>query len=268
MLLAKEYLGEVGVGATSPLFFRADDDRIYIVKLLTNPLGGKVLASEQIAASFGRILGLPFPASEIFSISDDWLRIHPIYSHSAITAGYHFASCYLPDVSYATSAALPHITNRNELAGIILFDHLLHNGDRAQNRRNILLHTDAMNATTLYGIDHSHLFHSGRWTIDSLARWEYRIATYTQNLYGILLDDWLSASDFRPYADAIAHISDDTLKGIIRSIPRQWLPDIEERTALFRFLRIRRDLVYRICERIYQYIPTARGGTLTTYATR
>lgn len=263
MLFAKEYLGEVGVGATSPLFFRADDDNIYIVKLTSNPLGGKVLASELIAALFGRMLYLPFPDSDIFHITEEWLSNHSEYIGSAVRAGYHFASRYLPNVSYVKREHLSAVCNRSNIAGMILFDHFLHNADRAHNRKNMLLHTKPSGTAVIYGIDHSHLFHSGRWSIDSLSARAYRICTYTQNLYGILLEQWLYAQDFRPYVDMIAKIDDAMLADILRSVPRAWLPDQEERKALYRFLRVRRDLIEPIYRKICQYIPRSRGGMMS-----
>lgn len=263
MLFAEEYLGEVGVGATSPLFFRANDEHIYIVKLTSNPLGGKVLANEQLASCFGRILRLPFPASDIICITDTWLSQHPTYESSYITAGYHFASRYLPNVRYATSDCLTAVCNRSELAGMLLFDHLLHNGDRARNRKNMLVTTDNDAHPLIYGIDHSHIFHSGRWSIDSLSTWEYRIRMYTENLYGRLLEDHLSAHDLHPYVEQVLRIDDYTFKEIIRSVPSSWLPDIEERKALYRFLQVRRDLTEHIYQKLLCYIPRERGGLAT-----
>ena len=260
MLLAREYLGEVGVGATSPLFFRANDGHIYIVKIMKNPLGGKVLANEHIASYFGRMLGLPFPISKHIYITKEWLIQHPHLIDIGISDGVHFASRYLEDVAYAIPESLPTVTNRNEVAGMMLFDHLFHNADRAHNRKNMLLVSIDDQLYRLYGIDHSHLFRSGRWTVHSLHDWEYRIRIYDQNLYGIFLSDWISASDFLPYIYMIDQIDDRMIKACLRSIPREWLPDIEERKALFRFIKTRFDLVNEIYRKICKHIPISYGG--------
>lgn len=264
MLLVKEYLGEVGVGATSPLFFRADDDRTYIVKVMFNPLGGKVLASEHIAACFGRLWGLPFPDSDFFVITEKWLNEHPQFYDTAITSGIHFASRYLESVRYVTPEILPAIRNRKYAAGMLLFDHLFHNGDRAHNRKNMLLLPYDASSYTLCGIDHSHLFRSGRWTDHSLDDWAYRIRLYDQNMYGRFLSDWIYADDFTPYLHMIEQTKDSAIKEIIRSVPREWLPDPQERKALFRFLKIRFDLVDDIFHKICKRIPPARGGCCET----
>ena len=264
MLYAEEYLGEVGVGATAPLFFRANDDHIYIVKVMTNPLGGKVLASEHIAACLGRVLDLPFPASDFLMISDEWLENQP-HLNAAITPGIHFASCYLTDTEYITSNAFSSIRNRRQAAGIILFDHLFHNADRDRNRKNILLLPYDTSTYMLYGIDHSHLFRSGRWTNSSLYDWAYRIRLYDQNMYSSFLAEWICADDFVPYTEMVREIEDNTIKDIIRSIPHEWLPDIQERKALFRFIRIRFDLVNDICRKLCRCIPPARGGHAKPY---
>ena len=260
MLFAKEYLGEVGVGATSPLFFRADDGHIYIVKVMTNPLGGKVLANEYIAARFGHILRLPFPISDYFYITNEWLEQHPHLREAGISAGVHFASRYIEDVCYLTTESLSVINNRSEVAGMILFDHLFHNADRAHNKKNMLLSPIKVDTYMLYGIDHSHLFRSGRWTASSLHDWEYRIRIYDQNWYGIFLSKWIYANDFLPYIYIIEEINDNIIKSILRSIPYEWLPDKAERKALFHFIKTRFELVGNIYQKICRYIPTARGG--------
>ncbi len=260
MLLAEEYLGEVGVGATSPLFFRADDGYIYIVKVITNPLGGKVLANEYIASCFGRILGLPFPVSDYFCITSKWLEKYPYLADIGISVGIHFASRYLEDVRYVTCESLSAIINRNAVAGMILFDHLFHNADRAHNRKNMLLSPTEADLYMLYGIDHSHLFRSGRWTAYSLRDWEYRIRIYDQNLYGSFLSNWIYANDFLPYVYAIGALDVGAVKDILRSIPREWLPDGEERKAHFHFIKTRFDLVGDIYRKICNYIPTVHGG--------
>jgi hypothetical protein len=265
MLLAKEYLGEVGVGATSPLFFRADDGYIYVVKTMTNPLGGKVLANEYIASLFGRMLGLPFPRSDYFYITQEWFDQHPYLTDAGIGVGIHFASRYLEDVKYVTNDSLSLIRNRNEIAGMILFDHLFHNADRAHNRKNMILSPTDTNTYTLYGIDHSHLFRSGRWTAYSLHDWEYRIRIYDQNWYGVFFSDWIYANDFLPYMSAINEINTDIIKDILRAIPREWIPDATERKALFRFIKTRFDLVYDIYRKICAHIPIAHGGYYSPY---
>ncbi|HWQ62155.1 MAG TPA: HipA family kinase, partial [Negativicutes bacterium] len=61
MLTALEHLGATARGVTSPQLFRADDGRVYVVKLQNNRLGPKVLANELIAARLGVALGLCFP---------------------------------------------------------------------------------------------------------------------------------------------------------------------------------------------------------------
>ena len=260
MLLAEEYLGEVGVGATSPLFFRADDGHIYIVKIIANPLGGKVLANEYIASCFGRILGLPFPVSDYFCITKEWLEQYPYLTEGGISVGIHFASRYLEDVRYVTSESLSAIVNRNEVAGMVLFDHLFHNADRTHNRKNMLLSPNENSMYTLYGIDHSHLFRSGRWTSYSLRDWEYRIRIYDQNLYGSFLSNWIYANDFLPYVYTVRELDIDVIKDILRSIPREWLPDSEERKALFHFIKTRFELVSDIYRKICEHIPIAHGG--------
>ena len=169
-------------------------------------------------------------------------------------------------MQYVTPEVIPAIVNRNDVAGIILFDHLFHNADRAHNRKNMLLSSLGDGTYMLYGIDHSHLFRSGRWTANSLRDWEYRIRIYHQNLYEIFLSNWIYANDFLPYMYIIEQLDDYVIKDILRTIPREWLPDGEERKALFHFIKIRFKLVGEIYRKICEQIPIAHGGYYTPYA--
>lgn len=259
MLIAVEYLGSVGVGVTSPQFFRADDGKVYVVKLQNNRLGPKVLVSEFVAAKFGEIMGLCFPASGIIEINEQTLEKSQCLMTPAISLGRHFASLYLEHTEYVGKHNLYQGINTAEMAGVMLFDHMFHNADRAKNRRNLLIRQED-DGYKIYAIDNSHLFRSGRWTLESLHRLGTRIKPYDRYSFGMLLRDCLSPQDFLPYLERVATIRYEDIETIIEEIPNEWLPDKLERQGLAHHIKIRCNMAEEIWNTLCGYIPRARGG--------
>jgi len=259
MLFAVEHLGIVGVGVTGPQFFRADDGNVYIVKLQNNRLGNKVLVSEFLAASFGEIMNLCFPFSDIIEIDEQLLQKSPSLLALDVNPGRHFASQYLEHAEYVRKDNLNKAVNIAEMAGVMLFDHIFHNPDRITNKKNLLIRKEDA-GYKIYAIDHSHLFRSGKWTLDSLTTLGRKIKIYYRYSYGLLLKDYLSPQDFLPYMEKVKELSNEHIETIISKIPEEWLPSEPERQALASYIRIRRDMVDAIWDNLCRFIPNSRGG--------
>lgn len=259
MLTAVRFLGRVGVGVTSPQLFRANDGKIYVVKLMNNRLGAKVLASELLAARYGEITGLRFPPSDVITIANGLIAKTPRLQELGCEAGCHFASLFLSRSKYLGKHSMDKAANIGEMAGIILFDHIFHNVDRTTNGKNILLRREGENYK-VYAIDNSHLFRSGRWTQATLARLSDQVTIYYRFTYGRILKDYLSPADFAPYAEKMAGMRDEQISGIVDSIPSEWLADETDRQALIDYIRRRRERIPEIVEELRKHIPQSRGG--------
>jgi hypothetical protein len=259
MLIAVEHLGEVGVGITTPHFFRANDDNIYIVKLQNNRLGPKVLVSEFLAAKIGKIMGLCFPPSSIIMIPQEFLEKNQQPAIAGASAGLHFASRYLKNTEYLDKNNLSRASNIKELAGIMLFDHMLHNLDRSGNKKNLLLCREE-EEFKIYAIDNSHLFKTGRWTVKTLEKLANNKKIYYRRNFGLLLKDCLTADDFLPYLENLKKLTDSAITDIINDLPVEWLADETERQALTQHIKIRRDAVTQLWEKLCNHIPRKHGG--------
>ena len=254
MLQAAEFLGQVGIGVTSPCLFRGSDGETYVVKLQANRLGPVVLANEQLAAALGEKLGLCFPESRIIELDAGVIGRSRGLRQAGYKPGRQFACRFLPHSVYLNRARLQKAINKQQMAGVLLFDHLLFNPDRTKNRRNLLIRREAEGAR-IYAIDNSHLFMRGRWSADTLAKLAGRVMLNTRRSYGILLKHYLQPEDFSGYVAAIQGLTTLDFTNILDSIPWEWLPSGRDRDALLTFLVKRRDMTEEICRKICELIP-------------
>jgi len=255
MRIAIAYLGPMGCGATRPQLFRADDGKVYVVKLQSNRLGPKVLANEALAAALGRHLQLPFPPSGVIRIAATALAGSRKGVGDRITAGLHFASEFLPRCKYVCRHNLSKAQNKTEMAGVILFDHLLNNLDRTLNRKNLLLHPEGA-GYKLYAIDNTHLFKRGKWAAGDLYRQRDEIKVNYRRTFGWLLKYFLTPDDFAPYVARVKGLSDADIAAAVDAIPLEWLPDQNEREVLAEFIGYRRDLAEKVADRLTALIPS------------
>lgn len=260
MLTALEYLGSVGIGVTTPQLFRANDGKVYVVKLQNNPMGPKVLINEYVACWFGVRIELCFPSSDLITIDKQIVKRNRRLQSAGICLGPHFASRYLPDNRYVTRYELKKAVNKRAMAGVMLFDHMFHNVDRTKNRKNLLVCHEEGNYV-LYAIDNSHLFVRGRWNKESLRKLVEKITVNHWRVYGWLLKNFLTPEDFHFYVAAIKNISDEELIGLVKSIPKEWLYKEGEGEALLRYMIQRRNMVDEIVAVLCQSIPDIHRRT-------
>lgn len=245
MLTAVKYLGAVGLGATSPQLFKADDGLVYVVKLKNNRLGLKVLVNELLASKFSEVLGLCFPPGGTINITEELLGTTYNLRPARAEPGLHFASRYLSGSRYVVRSNLRKVVNKQQMAGVMLFDHMFHNLDRTWNRRNLIIYKED-GKSLIYAIDNSHLFKKGRWTSDWLAKLAPKIIMNYRRAYGWLLKHHLTADDFAVYVAKIKAITDTEIETIVNEIPLEWLSDNGERQALISYIKTRRDIIDKI----------------------
>ena len=233
--------------------FRTDDGSVYVVKFVNNKVGPRALANEFVAASLGEELGLPFPESAVIYI-DEKLLAASRWLNQLVTPGPHFGCRYLGQTSYVNRSLLGKAVNRNELVGVMLFDHWLQNFDRTVNRKNLLIRREA-EGYRVYAIDHSHLFRKARWTVDWLHRIGGDLTVNTRRTYGLLLKYYVTPEDFSAAIEKISALSNDDLVRTVAAIPKDWLPEEAEREVLAAHLIRRRDLVGKIAQALFSYIP-------------
>jgi hypothetical protein len=260
MLVATDYLGPVGLGATLPQLFRANDGKTYVVKLQNNRMGPRILANELLATKFGELLGLCFPSGGIIKLDERLINRQRRLLRAGVTPGRHFGCELLKRSQYVVRHNLYKAVNKAEMAGVMLFDHMFFNFDRTLNRKNLLLRKE-IEGWKLYAIDNSHLFGRGRWTSELLEKLTPKIKLNHHRSYGILLKHFLKAENFAGYVEKIKQLTDSCLGEMIDDIPQEWLPHAGERQALKHFVFARRDMVSEIATCLCALIPDKHRGT-------
>ncbi|MDD4600078.1 MAG: hypothetical protein PHQ46_03335 [Negativicutes bacterium] len=259
MLTAVSYLGAVGLGVTSPQLFRADDGKIYVVKLKNNRLGTKVLVNELLACSFGSLMGLCFPPGGAIMITGELLATTRKLRAARVEPGLHFASQYISSTRYVVRTNLRKVDNKAQMAGVMLFDHMFHNLDRTWNRRNLIIRR-VDNKSEIYAIDNSHLFKKGRWTVNWLTKLEPKIIMNYRRAYGWLLKYYLTAEDFKGYITKVEAITDNEIEELVDAIPAEWLSDEKERQALVHYITARRNMIEEIARPLLTLLPDVDRG--------
>lgn len=248
MLTAVSHIRPIGRGVTAPHLFTADDGENYVVKFQANKIGPKVLVNEFLAAQLGQRWQLCFPPAGLIYLSQEVLSQEE-YLSRRVQPGIHFASRFLPGCRYLNRLRLHKAVNKPDMAGVILFDHLMHNVDRTRNPRNLLIRHET-DGWRLYAIDHSHLFYRGKWTSESLNKLATIISINRQRSFGILLKHYLYAEDFSPFLQNVAATSDANFAEFVNKIPREWLPRAEEREVLTNWLCQRRSYADEITNQL------------------
>lgn len=259
MLKAEKYMGRVGVGVTSPSLVKADDGYIYVVKMKNNRLGTKVLVNEYIAAWMGKRLDLPFPYSDCIELSDEFISQNQRL-HIKMKQGIHFASRYLKRAKYVHYYHMPHVINKAEFAGVILFDHFMLNEDRTLNGKNILI-CKVETGYRMYAIDNSHLFGSGKWLTEKLSTLINQFKLNKRRAFGALLKHDLKEEDFAEYVNRIKLMKDEDIEEMLCGIPEEWGMQEKDKAAIGHFIKCRRDIVEDIAGKIIASIPNVYGSS-------
>lgn len=248
MVIIKRDLGAVGVGVTSPRLMLGKDGRRYVVKLMTNKVGPKVLANEWLGFRLARRVGLCVPCGEMVCIPPALVHKNRSLRKMCADEGVHFGSRYMTGCEYVGRRVMRLAVNKDEVVGTMLFDHLLYNDDRTLNRKNFLARWEGR-GYRIYAIDHSHLLGSGRWTEASILRRGESYAVNERRVFGWLLRHYLTREKLAPYVERILSVTDDEVAEMIAEVPPAWLTD-EDRAVVLRFWQSRRGQTEEIADRI------------------
>ena len=235
---ATRYVTPLREGGSVPALVEADDDGLYVVKLLGAGHGRKALVAELLAGEIGHRLGLPVPDLVLVELDGVFAKAEPdqeIQELLARSSGTNFGLDFLPGALPFAPAVGP-APDADLAADTVWLDAFTTNVDRTPRNPNLL-----MWHRRLHLIDHgSALYIHHSWTDpDAHAR-----RPFTQIKDHVLL----------PFAGSIAaadarlapRLDDAFLDALVAAIPDDWLrpetglPDADAHRRAYRsYLAVR-----------------------------
>ena len=213
---ATRYVTPLREGGSVPALVEADDDGLYVVKLLGAGHGRKALVAELLAGELGRHLGLPVPDLVLVELDAALSKAEPdgeIQDLLERSAGTNFGLDFLPGALPFAPAIGP-APDPELAAGVVWLDAFTTNVDRTPRNPNLVVWH-----RRIYLIDHgSALYVHHAWKDPA----EHARRPFPQVRDHVLL----------PFAGPIAEadarlapqVDRDLLESLAAAIPDDWLP--------------------------------------------
>jgi hypothetical protein len=130
-------------GGSQSCLIRAEDDNLYVIKMLGNPQGSQILFHEALGTQLMAQIGLPVPAWSLIELTDEFIESNPELWFDIGSSrrcrpvpGVHFGSKLafsdLTAYEFLPAKWLAHVVNRSDFVGALLFDLWCSHGDRRQ----------------------------------------------------------------------------------------------------------------------------------------
>jgi len=251
---ATEYIETMFQGRSRSQLVLASDGKKYVVKLVGNPQGTRILANECVAAGLAEALGAPCVPSAIIEIDDEILsqinrkmqHLLPA-EHLEFRPGLHFGSLYLGlgwpfpsrdpvQILPSTVPLMSRTSNISTWPETLVFYALVQNED--PRHEHILVELEkASGASRYWLIDHGHCLGVGRgWRTlkaDSVA---LREPIYPELVRG--------HEPFREALERLGEMTAVSVEELLASCPLQeWEVSREDQAALLRYIEAAKEKV-------------------------
>jgi len=224
--------------STRPQLLRCSNGCDYAVKFKDNRIGPYTVANEWICYRIASHIGLPVPQAALITVTDQFIQATPQLRSVTGTnhlpeAGLQFGSAWIDNATQFSSkeevvAALDNISNRDCVAGIILFDRWLLNADRhAQN----LLRVPTSGMVRIVMIDHGHCL-----GINGHSEWVSNFSPVEAKLGVHLFHSLAPPESNAHWSTVIASVDDRFIGEVVRDLPSEWNIGREARGRLANYL--------------------------------
>lgn len=227
---ATTFFRPLGRGGSKAQLLGFNDGINRVVKFPNNPQGVRVLANELVSAGLASLISVPVPLCGIVEVTNSFVNVEPMLS--GFEAGLCFGSEYHKAVDVSGPSEIWMASNREELAGIVLFDSWCNNVDRAHNPGNLILTADGRGQRIL-AIDHGFCFGH---------QWDKYINEIGQPVSVICRSDFrqfVAQKHFEPFIERIKGIKEAELRDVIAEVPQEWNVSESERVALVKYVQSR-----------------------------
>lgn len=252
-------------GVTKPYLINCSGEE-YVVKFLQNPEGNKALINEYVCAKFAQLLNLPIADPVLVNISEEFLNDYGgvIEEHveEVVEPGIHFGSKKIKKAFPINSTSLVRkATNKDIIASLILFDHIICNKDRDSNAGNLIY--DYSN-NKIVVIDHTHAFDIGPLWDDTQLKIRIGEGMNAFDMTGYLYNKLIPFIDgHNPFSNVLFNVglvSKEILEDIMNNIPQSWNINTKEEVVLVEYLLDRISRVDEILYCLKPVLPNWKGG--------
>jgi hypothetical protein len=224
--------------STRPQLLRCSNGCDYLVKFKDNRIGPYTAANEWICYRIASHIRLPVPQAALITVTDQFIQATPQLCSVTGTnhlpeAGLQFGSAWIHQATQFSSkeevvAALDHLSNRDCVEGIILFDRWLLNADRqAEN----LLRVPTSGTVRIVMIDHGHCL-----GINGHSEWVADFSPVETKLSMHPLRSFALPERHSYWSTVIASVDDRFIGEVVRDLPSEWNIGREARARLAAYL--------------------------------
>ncbi len=281
---ATRFLRHMRGGAQAHLL-EGGDGHFYVTKFRDNPQHVRILVNEWISSRLLEYLRIAAPKVAIVELDESFLsresevKIRLVAKDLPVSTGWHFGSRFPgnPDrdavYDYLPDSLLSQVQNLRHFLGVFAFDKWTANSDSRQAifvRQRIKKWLDDPDSSTggtsplakgfiALMIDHGYTFDGPHWEFNDgpLQGFYFRPLVYK----GVRKLD-----DFEPWLTRVREAPAELFDGILRDLPRQWLPDGDEAPVerlvdqLYRRRKMVADLIANSAKSRSSYFPAWTGG--------
>ncbi|PPA70166.1 HipA family kinase [Jeotgalibacillus proteolyticus] len=249
-------------GKTKPALMKTDEG-FYVVKFSQNADGIKVLINEIICYQIAVMMGVPIPQAALINVEQEVIDADERLQEMEVKPGIHFGSHFLKKAQ--PSIQQPYLNlakNTEDIPSIILFDQIIYNNDRTENKGNILFD---LKEREIVAIDHSHPFKIGAlWNETHLRQIQDEEFCLVRDFHGhnyrVLLKYVNGHNPFNTALQRLSNIDKTKIEECFDIIPEGWELSTAEKNALIEFIWHRIENVESLLVLLHEQCPHWKGG--------
>ncbi len=250
----------MNIGITEPKYAILDDGTQAVVKLSHGPEGNLVLFNEYVCYRLAILIDIPMPYCGI-CVMDENTKVFDSNVASNNNYGYAFYSTFMPKTTKLLSSVISLMKNKEVFIKVLLFDHLIFNGDRNEGNLLVRFYKDDV---SLKVIDHTHVFINGAiWDSNCLKLamkendlFSIEVLKCNERLYSMFYTNISITKEALEQAgiEFRNRINCDVIKKFIEECPQEWRPTRESENVLVEYLMYRINHFDVIISTILNYI--------------
>ncbi|MNJ52778.1 hypothetical protein D3C77_481310 [compost metagenome] len=263
MLQVTQYIQPLP-GWSMPHLVLCSDGNHYVIKLLSNPQGVKVLVNELICSQLAKKMDLPIPDGKVIFIPKG------VNNSPSSQEGPHFGSRFIPHgILHPSDLDLARCTNIGQAADMILFDYWLDNNDRhiwTQDKQNLIIAGGP--EPKLWMIDQANVFNGPHWNAKTLLNKMNNFTAYWGTLYQRFVPFIDGSHPFRESLSKLHSLTRDDLFNASSNIPVEWGVSERDVVSLVNYMEHRRNAMNSLIQSIIYNFPVwykhykYSGGTI------